>query len=217
MTRGLRTARFYSRVGKRAMDVAVSGVLLLATGPLHVACAAAVLLGSGRPVYFHQQRTGLHGRTFRLHKFRTMAVGTHERSGGYPTPDLVTGVGRFLRRWSLDELPQLANILRGDMSFVGPRPALPDQVRRYTAEQRRRLEVRPGLTGLAQVRHRNDAPWSIRIRSDIEYGDGISFLTDLRLMLATVPVVLSGSGHTTGQTAADVDDLGSRAFRGQPC
>lgn len=199
--------RIYRRLLKRGIDLVGSALLLVLTCPLHAACAVAVLVRTGRPVYFHQRRIGLGGQEFDLHKFRTMTVGTDERSGGYPTSDMVTGVGRVLRRWSLDELPQLVNILRGDMSFVGPRPALPDQVRRYTAVQRRRLEVRPGLTGLAQVRHRNHAPFSVRIRSDIEYVDSISFRTDLRLLLATVPVALRGSNQVVGQTAADVDDL----------
>jgi lipopolysaccharide/colanic/teichoic acid biosynthesis glycosyltransferase len=197
----------YARSLKRALDLVGGCLLLAATAPLHGICALAVVLDSGRPVYFHQRRTGHQGREFRLHKLRTMAVGTDERSGGYPTADMVTGVGMFLRRWSLDELPQLMNIVRGDMSFVGPRPALPDQVRRYTTHQRRRLEARPGLTGLAQIRHRNDAPWSVRIESDIEYVDRISLLTDLRLLLTTLPAVLSGSGQRTGQSAAEVDDL----------
>jgi|tagenome__1003787_1003787.scaffolds.fasta_scaffold20955450_2 lipopolysaccharide/colanic/teichoic acid biosynthesis glycosyltransferase len=207
MTRITGPAGLYSRGVKRALDLVGGCLLLVATAPLHGICALAVVLDSGRPVYFQQRRTGHHGREFRLHKLRTMVVGTDERSGGYPTADMVTGVGAFLRRCSLDELPQLVNIVRGDMSFVGPRPALPDQVRRYTTRQRRRLEVRPGLTGLAQVRHRNDAPWSVRIESDIEYVDRMSLLTDLRVLLMTLPAVLSGSGQRTGQTAADVDDL----------
>jgi lipopolysaccharide/colanic/teichoic acid biosynthesis glycosyltransferase len=197
----------YARGVKRGLDLVGGCVLLLATAPLHGICALAVVLDSGRPVYFHQRRTGHQGQEFWLHKLRTMTVGTDERSGGYPTADMVTGVGRFLRRWSLDELPQLINIVRGDMSFVGPRPALPDQVRRYTTRQRGRLEVRPGLTGLAQVRHRNDAPWSVRIESDLEYVDRVSLRTDLGVLCKTLPAVFSGSGQRTGQTAADVDDL----------
>ena len=202
----------YERHGKRALDVAVSGVLLLATSPLQLACAVGVLLDSGRPVLFTQTRSGRGGRPFRIYKFRTMAVGTHERTGGYPTSDMVTRTGRVLRRTNLDELPQLWNILRGEMSLVGPRPTLPDQVERYTERQRGRLRVRPGVTGRSQVRYRNNAPWSARIEEDLKYVENVSVLHDLRLLLATIPVALSGQGQIMGQRIDQVDDLGTGDF-----
>ena len=136
-----------------------------------------------------------------------MTVGTELISKGYPTPTMVTKVGRLLRRFSLDETPQLANVLRGEMSFVGPRPAMQSQVVRYTPVQRGRLVVRPGLTGLAQVRHRNNAPWSRRITTDLEYIRYVSLRMDLWILLQTVPVAFRGEGQLVGQTAADVDDL----------
>lgn len=196
---------------KRTFDLVVGAAALVVSAPLHAACAAAVALLDGRPVYFVQMRAGRDGVPFPLYKFRTMAVGTHDVSGGYPTDDMVTRSGRVLRRWSLDELPQLVNVLRGDMSLVGPRPALPSQAERYTARQRRRLQVRPGLTGLAQVRFRNEAPWSVRIESDIEYVDDRSLLLDLRILVLTAHRVLTGSGMTVGQQPGDVDDLGALA------
>jgi lipopolysaccharide/colanic/teichoic acid biosynthesis glycosyltransferase len=124
---------------------------------------------------------------------------------------MVTSVGRVLRSTSLDEIPQILNIIKGDMSVVGPRPALMEQVSRYTEKQRRRLSVRPGLTGLAQVRYRNAATWSVRIESDLEYVDNISLLNDLKLILMTIPAQLTGKGIETGQTQQQVDDLGMDA------
>jgi lipopolysaccharide/colanic/teichoic acid biosynthesis glycosyltransferase len=204
-------SRLYAVVGKRAIDVVVGIVLGVLTAPLQAACAAAVALTTGRPVFFTQTRAGRDGEPFELYKFRTMAVGTHEASGGYPTSDMVTPIGRLLRKSSLDELPQVLNLVRGEVSLVGPRPALPEQVARYSARQRGRLAVRPGITGLAQVRFRNAAPWSVRIESDLEYVERLSPLTDLWILVRTVPAVLFGIGVTTGQTAADVDDLGRDA------
>lgn len=205
----------YRRVGKRGFDLAVSLTAGLLTAPIHAACAVAVWLTSGRPVYFTQERIGRDGRPFKLYKFRTMKVGTHEVSGGYPTADMVTPIGKALRTSSLDELPQILNIVRGDMSLVGPRPALADQVDRYTHEQRGRLAVRPGLTGLAQIRYRNAAPWSVRIRSDLEYVGRVSLLNDVRIMAGTVPALLRGGLVQLGQSFDQVDDLGSPERRVQ--
>lgn len=198
----------YARGGKRVFDVLAATVVALLTAPLHALVAVLVALTSGRPIYFAQVRAGLDGKAFRLMKFRTMKVGTHEKSGGYPTADMLTTVGAFLRKTSLDELPQLINIIKGDMSVVGPRPAIMDQVARYDVDQCRRLTVRPGLTGLAQVRYRNSASWSIRIRTDLEYIETISLRGDLVLILRTVPAVLLGSGVAMDQTAQAIDDLG---------
>lgn len=198
---------FYATRGKRAIDASVAGALLILAAPLHAVCAAAVRVTSGRPIYFVQERIGRDGESFNLVKFRTMMVGTHETSGGYPTATMVTPAGAILRKTSLDEIPQLLNILRGNMSLVGPRPALRDQVERYSQRQRGRLAVRPGLTGLAQVRYRNGATWSVRIETDLEYVENISTVRDLQILARTIPAVLFGVGVATGQTAADVDDL----------
>ncbi len=200
-------AGVYARRVKRPVDLIAGGALLVLSSPLHALCAAAIAVLDGRPVYYSQVRTGRGGVEFRLPKFRTMAVGTHSTSGGYPTEDMVTRSGRYLRRWSLDELPQLISVVKGDMSLVGPRPTLPSQTERYTQRQRRRLDVRPGLTGLAQVRFRNEAPWSVRIESDIEYIERITFRLDVTILIRTARKVLSGEGATVGQQAAEVDDL----------
>ena len=199
---------FYAARAKRVFDIVGSFFLLLLTSPIQVLCAAAVAADDGRPVYFHQSRVGKDGQIFKLHKLRTMTVGTDIISGGYPTPAMVTKVGRILRRLSLDEIPQLTNILRGEMSFVGPRPTLSSQVACYTSEQRGRLVVRPGLTGLAQIRYRNNAPWSLRITTDLEYVHRLSLRLDLWILVRTIPAALKGDGQMSGQTAADVDDLG---------
>jgi lipopolysaccharide/colanic/teichoic acid biosynthesis glycosyltransferase len=207
---------FYTDTLKRVLDIVGSLFLLVLTAPLQALCAAAVAADDGRPVLYHQARVGMDGRIFRLHKFRTMTVGTHALSGGYPTSAMVTTVGRALRRLSLDEMPQLANILRGEMSFVGPRPALESQVVRYTPEQRGRLVVRPGLTGLAQIRHRTNAPWSRRITTDLEYIRGLSLRMDLLILLRTIPAVLRDQGQLEWQTAQDIDDLGAEEFSSGP-
>jgi lipopolysaccharide/colanic/teichoic acid biosynthesis glycosyltransferase len=199
----------YEATVKRLLDMAASFLLLVLTSPIQALCAAAVVIDDGRPVLYHQERVGKDGQIFLLHKFRTMTVGTHDLSGGYPTPAMVTRVGRVLRRLSLDEIPQLANILRGQMSFVGPRPALESQVVRYTPQQRGRLVVRPGLTGLAQIRHRTNAPWSRRITTDLEYIRGLCLKMDLSIVLRTIPAVLRDEGQLQWQTAEDIDDLGA--------
>lgn len=193
---------------KRLLDFSGALAVLIISSPLQGICALAIRLTSGRPVLFHQQRVGMHGRLFRIHKFRTMQNGTEELSGNYPGQESVTPVGRFLRRTSLDELPQLLNVLAGEMSFVGPRPALPSQAERYSDSQRERLSVRPGITGLAQIQHRNSAPWSVRIEADRAYANNITLLKDVELILLTIPASIRGDGQMIGQTAADVDDLG---------
>lgn len=199
---------FYNQHAKRWCDALAGAALLTLTSPVLAACAVAIKIDDGGPVFFHQSRAGKGGQPFTVHKLRTMTVGTDKIDGGYPTPAMVTKVGGWLRRLSLDEIPQLWNITVGEMSFVGPRPTLPDQVARYTDRQRHRLDVRPGLTGLAQIRFRNSAPWSVRIEADLEYVNGLSVLTDLKVLLATIPAVLGAGGQSIGETAALIDDLG---------
>ena len=178
---------------KRLLDLLVAVLLLPVLLPVMALEAIAIALDSRGPVLFVQERIGLHGAPFRMYKFRTMIPPEHslDASGKLrPDAERVTRLGNLLRRTSLDELPQLFNILKGDMSLVGPRPTLRYQVERYDAFQRRRLEVRPGITGLAQVRGRNSLTWEEKIRHDVEYVETHSFLGDLRILLATVRVVL---------------------------
>lgn len=193
---------------RRVADVFAASILILASSPIMACIGLIIRLRLGSPVLFRQVRRGHRGE-FTLLKFRTMVNDAEALGGGYMPShlNLVPPLGSFLRKSSLDELPQLLNILRGDMSFVGPRPALPDQVKRYTAEQRGRLAVPQGITGLAQVRYRNEAPWSVRIESDLEYVQNLGFRRDLLILIATVGRVLRGSGIRADQTAQEVDDL----------
>jgi lipopolysaccharide/colanic/teichoic acid biosynthesis glycosyltransferase len=186
---------------KRAVDLLVAVPLLVVLAPVMAAIALLVRRDSPGPALFRQQRVGFAGRPFTLLKFRTMVVGAEGMGAGLavlPGDDRITPLGRALRRLSLDELPQLWNIARGDMSLVGPRPTVASQVERYTPHQRRRLLARPGLTGLAQVSGRNAIPWSERIAIDVAYVDRWTMRRDLAIMLRTALVVLRREGTYKG-------------------
>jgi len=176
--------------GKRTLDLLVAvplAIVLLAPATLVALSIAATM---GTPVLFRHRRAGLAGRPFLLYKFRTMRAAT----AGESDADRITGLGRLLRSTSLDEIPQLWNVLRGDMSLVGPRPLLPEYLGRYTAEQARRHEVLPGITGLAQVSGRNAIGWDRKFELDREYVDRRGLGLDLRILARTLGVVLSGAG-----------------------
>jgi exopolysaccharide biosynthesis polyprenyl glycosylphosphotransferase len=194
-------------IAKRLIDVAVSAALLLVGLPVVVLVAAAIKLSSGGGVLYRQTRCGLNGRAFTLYKFRTMVEDAHERREELlhlnemngPVFKLrsdprVTTLGRVLRKFSLDEIPQLWNVLRGDMSLVGPRPPIPEEVARYERWQRRRLSMKPGLTCLWQISGRNEVDFDRWMQLDLEYIDSWSPLLDLKILLKTIPVVLSGRG-----------------------
>ena len=187
---------------KRCVDLALLAVVGLPALLLAAGCALAVRLTSAGPVIFRQERIGLGGKPFVALKFRTM---THGDNPIFPDADRITMVGRWLRRLSVDELPQLVNVWRGEMSVVGPRPTLAYQVERYDDRQAARLSVRPGLTGLAQIRGRNALSWSERIEHDLEYVQTQSILVDLRVVVATVAPLLTGhgaEGHPTDDPLA---------------
>jgi lipopolysaccharide/colanic/teichoic acid biosynthesis glycosyltransferase len=184
-------ARRHPYRGKRALDVVLLVVLAVPAGVLGAVCAVAVKLTSSGPVLFRQERVGRDGAPFEMLKFRSMREGVNPV---FPDADRITPVGRLLRRTSLDELPNLINVARGEMSIVGPRPTLAYQVARYDDRQRARLAVRPGLTGLAQVNGRNALSWPERIELDLEYVDRQSAALDLRILAATVTVLASGTG-----------------------
>lgn len=194
---------------KRALDL-VLGVLLLAllSAPLLV-IGLLIRLTSRGPVFYRQVRVGLRGRLFRVYKFRTMCEGAEHLGLGLdvvPGDERITRVGHVLRRTSLDELPQLLNVFLGEMSIVGPRPTVPIQVERYDAFQRRRLEVRPGITGWAQVNGRNSLSWDERIRLDVWYIDHWSLRLDLLILWRTLGVVLAKDGvydHGTEKPVAE--------------
>ena len=186
---------------KRAVDLAVAVPLTILLAPVMVGIAIWIRRDSPGPAIYRQRRVGLCGRPFMLWKFRTMVVGAEHMGAGLAVSaddDRITRAGALLRRLSLDELPQLVNVVRGDMSLVGPRPTVPSQVERYTARQRRRLAARPGVTGLAQVRGRNAIPWSARIEIDIEYVERWSPMLDLRVLARTAMVVLGREGTYIG-------------------
>ena len=176
---------------KRGVDIAVSAAGLIITAPIQIVVAVAVRVNLGSPVLFRQQRPGKNERIFELMKFRTMLPVTEEQS---TDEQRLTKFGKFLRSTSLDELPSLWNVLRGDMSLVGPRPLLVEYLTHYSPEQARRHEVRPGITGLAQVRGRNDVDWDRRFEYDVEYVDSRSIALDLKILVDTVNTVLKRSG-----------------------
>jgi len=181
----------------RAADVAVAGVALAVASPVLVLAALAVKLTSRGPALYRQTRVGKDGADFELLKLRTMVVGAEAQGAGFAVDrgdSRITPVGRVLRRLSLDELPQLWNVVRGDMSVIGPRPTLRYQVERYTPRQRRRLEVKPGITGWAQVHGRATLPWPERIELDVWYVEHRSPLLDAKI-LARTPFALFGGTY----------------------
>ncbi len=187
----------------RALDVAIAGAGLLVASPFIAAAAVATRLGDGGAVLYRQARVGRDGEDFEMLKLRTMVEGAERLGSGYAVDQgdvRITRVGRFLRRTSIDELPQLWNVLRGDMSIVGPRPALRYQVEQYDEHQRRRLEVRPGLTGWAQVNGRAKLSWPERIELDVWYVDHRSPRVDLAILARTPLVLFRGTyrGATGG-------------------
>lgn len=190
---------------KRLIDFTIALLGLLLTAPILAIIALGVWFDVGSPVLFRQVRPGLHGRPFTLVKFRTM------RGDGAPQSDeqRLTSFGRWLRATSLDELPELWNILRGDMSLVGPRPLLMQYLPLYTTQQMRRHEVRPGLTGWAQVNGRNALTWDDKFRLDVWYVDNRSLLLDLRILLRTAASLFSGEGISHGDSATMPEFQGS--------
>jgi lipopolysaccharide/colanic/teichoic acid biosynthesis glycosyltransferase len=190
----------------RATDVAIAGTALLVTSPLLGLAALAVKLEDGGPVLYRQTRVGRDGADFELLKLRTMVVGAESMGAGFAVNEgdpRITRVGRLLRRLSLDELPQLWNVVRGDMSVIGPRPTLRYQVERYDDRQRRRLDVKPGITGWAQVNGRAALPWAERIELDLWYVAHRSPRLDLRILARTPFALFRGTykGSTGGWTA----------------
>jgi lipopolysaccharide/colanic/teichoic acid biosynthesis glycosyltransferase len=181
----------------RPLDLALALVLLLVTAPLLGLAALAIKLESRGPVFYRQRRVGKDGRPFELVKLRTMVSGAEAMGAGIYVVEgdpRITRVGRLLRRFSLDELPNLINVVRGDLAIVGPRPTVQEQVDRYTERQRRRLEVKPGITGWAQINGRTSLPWPERIELDVWYVEHRSLRLDLRILARTARLLASGHG-----------------------
>jgi lipopolysaccharide/colanic/teichoic acid biosynthesis glycosyltransferase len=193
---------------RRLVDLIGASILSVLLAPLLGALALAIRLTMGRPVFFRQRRPGYRGEPFEVVKFRTMKDAVGAEGNQLPDEERLTKVGVFMRRLSLDELPQLWNILRGDMSFIGPRPLLMEFLRWYTPEQMRRHDVKPGVTGWAQVQGRHDIPFSKRLALDVWYVDNRSLRVDLKIVGLTVLKVLSMRGAQPAQTDAEVDDVG---------
>jgi lipopolysaccharide/colanic/teichoic acid biosynthesis glycosyltransferase len=181
----------------RALDLLLGSLLLALASPLLAVSALLVRLESRGPVLYRQRRVGKDGRPFELLKLRTMVPGAEAMGAGIYVVEgdpRITRTGRLLRRLSLDELPNLVNVLRGEMAIVGPRPTVQDQVDRYTDRQRRRLEVKPGITGWAQVNGRTSLPWPERIELDVWYVEHRSLRLDLRILAKTVRLLATGHG-----------------------
>jgi lipopolysaccharide/colanic/teichoic acid biosynthesis glycosyltransferase len=181
----------------RALDLVLSSALLALSSPFLAAAALAIRLESRGPAFYRQRRVGKDGVPFELWKLRTMVPGAEAMGAGIYVLEgdpRITRVGRLLRRLSLDELPNLINVVKGDMAIVGPRPTIQEQVDRYTERQRRRLEVKPGITGWAQVNGRTSLPWPERIELDIWYVEKRSLRLDLRILARTVRLLVTGQG-----------------------
>ncbi len=187
----------------RVLDVLIAGLALAVASPLLAVAVIAIRLESkGSPIY-RQRRVGKDGQPFELIKLRTMVSGAEHIGDGLAVNEgdpRITRVGALLRRFSLDELPNLVNVLRGEMSLVGPRPTIQAQVDQYAARQRRRLEVKPGITGWAQVNGRASLPWHERIELDVWYVDNRSLLLDLRILAKTLRMLMTGHGLYKGET-----------------
>lgn len=184
----------YDKVVKRGFDLILSGVALILLSPVFLVLAILVRVKLGKPVLFSQERPGRHGKVFRMYKFRSMTDKRDAEGNLLPDEYRMTRFGAALRSTSLDELPELWNIFKGDMSIVGPRPLLVRYLPRYNARQRRRHDVRPGLTGWAQVNGRNAISWEQKFEYDVEYVEKESFLFDVKIILMTVAKVLRRSG-----------------------
>jgi lipopolysaccharide/colanic/teichoic acid biosynthesis glycosyltransferase len=200
-----------SGTAKRLFDIAVAAVALLVLAPVLVALAALVRLKLGRPVFFRQARPGLDGVPFEMIKFRTMTDQRDQSGRLRPDEERLTPFGRWLRATSADELPELWNVLKGEMSLVGPRPLLMQYLERYTARQRRRHEVKPGITGWAQVNGRNALSWDEKFELDVWYVDNRSFLLDLKILAMTLLQVLRRQGISSAGHATTPEFKGSEA------
>jgi len=197
------------------MDLVASAVALVVLAPLSAAIAIAVRWCLGAPVLFRQERPGLGGRPFRLVKFRTMRAPRPGEVWFRNDEERLTRLGRFIRKLSLDELPTLWNVLCGEMSLVGPRPLLMEYLPKYTSEQNRRHEVRPGITGWAQVNGRQTIPFSRRLELDVWYVDTLSPSLDMRILWLTVKGLVRPTAVIPGQDVDEVDDLGLSPDRDQ--
>lgn len=201
-------AGFYEKYIKRLLDIVLSGAALVILSPVLLITAVLVRIKFGSPVIFTQERPGKDEKVFKLHKFRSMTDARDENGNLLPDKDRLTGFGKKLRSLSIDELPELWDIFRGKMSIVGPRPLLVKYLPLYNEEQRHRHDVRPGLTGWAQVHGRNLTSWEERFEYDVEYVNNISFALDVKIIIMTIRCVLGREGINADGSATMEDFIG---------
>lgn len=209
MERGHRPYGPYERFFKRPVDIACGVAAIVAFWWLYIIVAVLVKVMLGSPVLFIQERPGKDEKIFRLYKFRTMTDGRDENGEPLPDEARLTRFGKMLRATSLDELPEAFNIIKGDMSVIGPRPLLVRYIPRYNEEQRRRHEVRPGLSGYAQVHGRNGVSWEEKFKMDMEYVSHITFWGDVKIVLGTLKVALRREGVSSGTSVTMEEFMGS--------
>ena len=200
---------FYEKYVKRPQDFLCALLAVIVLSPVLLILAILVRTKLGSPILFTQDRPGLNGKIFKLYKFRTMTSETDKNGNLLPDESRLTSFGKKLRATSLDELPELINILKGEMSVVGPRPLLVQYLERYNAHQARRHEVRPGFTGYAQVNGRNSITWEEKFNLDVEYVDNVTFLEDWKIIIQTVGVVLKRDGVNSDISATMEEFMGS--------
>ena len=201
---------FYRRFGKRFIDVVGSLLGLVFLSPVFLIISVLLLLTQGRPIFFVQSRPGFQGKAFNLYKFRTMTNAKNQAGELLSNEERITKIGLLLRKTSLDEIPELWNVLKGDMSLVGPRPLLFDYVPYYNDFQLQRHQVLPGITGLAQVHGRNALSWERRFEYDVEYLQSITLMKDIKILLKTISVVINREGVSDGEY------ISCEPFRGTP-
>lgn len=191
----------YKKIFKRMLDIILSLTTIIILFPIFFLISILVLIFLGKPVFFKQSRIGKNEEKFNMYKFRTMTNKTDKKGELLPDEKRLTKFGKFLRKTSLDELPEFFNILTGKMSFIGPRPLLVEYLDYYTEEEHHRHDVRPGLTGLAQVNGRNLLSWDERFKKDIEYVNNITFVGDVKIIIKTIKTVLKHEGITDNKSA----------------
>lgn len=184
----------YQKYFKRAIDILISFVVLVILSPIILIIAIAIKIGSKGPAIFLQERTGKGGKNFKIFKFRTMVVETQKDGKVLTHDERMTKVGEFIRKTSLDEIPQLINVLKGEMSIIGPRPWIPEYYMYFNEEQKHRVDVLPGITGLAQAKGRNGIDIFQKIKYDVEYTKNVSFVMDIKIILGTIKTVVTKDG-----------------------
>lgn len=191
----------YKKYIKRILDIILSLIAIIITLPIFLIVGILILIFIGQPAIFRQKRPGKNEKIFTMYKFRTMTNKKDEDGNLLPDELRLTKLGKFLRKTSLDEIPEFINILKGDMSFVGPRPLLVEYLPYYTEEEHHRHDVRPGLTGLAQVNGRNNLDWNDKFQKDLEYVNNITFINDVKIIIDTIKIVFKREGITDNKSA----------------